>query len=189
VGHRGRRLSWWTGGIAGAGVLVTHWLSYRMAVPDAHHRADVLHATGHAHWPVLSVVGLTPFTVASLHACVRGLPVGRGRSPAPRLAVLQAAAWTVLEVGERAAAGRLATLDDHGVVLIGLVVQVAVALVGAAFVRLAVRAVAALARRRAAPRARPRSIALPGQSTDARRVLTPVGAHGLRGPPRPLLTP
>ncbi|HEX2040100.1 MAG TPA: hypothetical protein VHF47_10260 [Acidimicrobiales bacterium] len=190
--HRGRRLSWWTGGVAGAGVLLTHWVTYRLALPDAHHRGDVLHDSGHAHWPVLSVVGLTLFTVASLHVCTLGWrrrPVARGRVLALRLAVLQAVAWTALEVGERALAGRLATLDDHGLVLLGLVVQVAVALAGAAFVRLTVRALSALAGRPPRVRPRPRSTPLPTPPAVGRATIAPVGAHGLRGPPAPQPVP
>src|SRR5688500_5330387 len=106
------------GGVAAVGVLVTHWLTYRLALPDAHHRAEVLHDSGHAHWPVVSAVGLALFTAASLRVCTLGLrggTVAGFRSTAVRLVALQAVAWTTLEVGERAAAGHLATPDDHGV--------------------------------------------------------------------------
>jgi hypothetical protein len=191
--ERGRRLSWWAGGIAGAGVLVTHWLSYRLAVPHAHHRADVLHDSGHAHWPVLSVVGLALFTVAALRLCAhgwRGRPMPGLRATALRLAALQAVGWTAVEVGERALSGRLATLDDNAVLLLGLGVQLAVAVVAAVLVRLTVRVLSAWAAARAArPRRVVRPVALPAGAGGPRLVLTLAGAGGLRGPPPMLPTP
>lgn len=188
---RGRRLSWWTGGIAAAGVLVTHWLTYRLAVPDAHHRAEALYESGHAHWPVLSAVGIALFTVASLRLCALGVRGGGRvagfRSTAARLVVLQAVAWTVLEVGERAVSGHLATLDDHAVLLVGLGVQVVVALVAAVVVRLTVRVLSAFAARADGPRPRPRSVPMPVAASRPHHVLSLVGARGLRGPPLPRL--
>lgn len=186
VEARGRRLSWWMGGIAAVGVLVTHWLTYRLALPDAEHRVDVLHHTGHVHLPVVSAIGLALFTVASLRIFILGAGGGRlpgFRSTAVRLAALQAAAWTALEVGERAIAGRLATLDDHALLVVGLGVQVAVALLGALLLRLASKVLAALAARSAPVRRRPPSVSLPAQSRRRHRVLPLTGAHALRGPP------
>jgi hypothetical protein len=185
---RGRRLSWWMAGIAAAGVLVTHWLTYRLAVPHAHDRVHVLHESGHAHWPVVSAVGLALFTAASLRLCVLGLRGGRVagfRTTAVHLATLQAVAWTVLEVGERVAAGRVVTLDDHAVLLTGLGVQVAVAVLGAVVVRVAVRVLSGFAARPTVPRLRPQSVAMPASFRGPSRVLPLAGAHGLRGPPLP----
>lgn len=176
------------GGIAAAGVLATHWLTYRLAVPHAHHRADLLHESGHTHWPVVSAVGLALFTAASLRLCaigLRGRRVAGFRSTAVNLAALQAAAWMVLEVGERVLAGRLVTLDDHAVLVTGLGVQVAVAVLGAAVVRVTVRVLSAFAARPTVPRLRPQSVAMPASTRGSSRVLPLAGAHGLRGPPLP----
>lgn len=175
------------GGIAGLCVLVTHWATYRLALPDAGHRAEVLHHTGHIHLPVTSAIALALFTVASLRMCVLGTRGGRLpglRITAVRLAVLQAVAWTALEVGERAVASRLATLDDHGLFVVGLALQVGVALLGALLLRLASSVLASIAGRRAALRLRPRSAPLPARSRRAHPVPPLTGAQALRGPPR-----
>src|SRR4029077_5470069 len=37
-------------GTAAAGVVVGHWISYRIAVPNHHTREALLAATGHDHW-------------------------------------------------------------------------------------------------------------------------------------------
>src|SRR4051794_30667237 len=37
-------------GTAAAGVVIGHWLSYQVAVPDGHLRHHVLLTSGHGHW-------------------------------------------------------------------------------------------------------------------------------------------
>jgi hypothetical protein len=186
VEARGRRLSWWIGGVAAAGVLVTHWLTYRLVVPHGHHRAELLHDTGHDHWPVVSAVALALFAASSLRVCALGLrrrPVLPFGSTAARLAAVQAAAWVGLEVGERAVAGHAATLDDCVLLLIGTAVQVAVAVLGATLVRVLHRAGAALdSRPFSPPRPRPQPAPRPVSAMPP-RLLPLSGASGLRGPP------
>jgi hypothetical protein len=183
-------VSWGIGALAGAGLLATHWLTYRLAVPG-HHVHHVLRETGHDYWPALSAVVLMLATVVSLRACsaaMRGAP--RLATTARRLATVQAGAWLAVEIGERAAAGQLATVDDYPVLLVGLVVQLGVALLGALLVRLAHRALTAWAGRRRflPPQARPASTSLP-PTADVPRPLVPLaGPHGLRGPPALLPT-
>jgi hypothetical protein len=188
---RGWRLSWWIGGLAGAGVLVTHWLTYRIAVPDHHQRIDVLQDTGHAHWPVFSVVALALCTAASVRVCTEGW---RGRTrpgfaaTTRRLVAAQAVLWLAVEVAERATTGHLATVDDHGLLLLGLALQMAVAVVGAASVWLAHRALAVLGSRRRPALPRPRPTSKPVTSGRFFRLPPLTGAHGLRGPPTPTPT-
>jgi hypothetical protein len=184
-------LSWRIGVLSGAGVLATHWLTYRMAVP-AHHRADVLHTTGHAHWPLLSAAVLALFAAASLRRWAQGPQGGRKPRPKPietarHLALVQAVVWVAVEVGERAVAGRLTTLDDHPVLLVGLAVQLVVALLGAVLVRLAHHAMTALLGRHrpGLPHRRSQSVTMPATAGRPYRLLPLSGPHGLRGPPWP----
>lgn len=176
------------GGIAAAGVIATHWLTYRLTLPDAHHRAEVLHHTGHAHFPAVSAVGLALFTVASIRLCVLGASGRRVpglRSTAARLILLQAAAWTALEVGERVVSDRLPTLDDHGLFVVGLGVQIVVALLGALLVRLVAEVTAAFAVRPSGARRRPpRSVPRPTQSRRPHHSRPLTGGDARRGPPR-----
>jgi len=188
-----RRLPWWVGAAAGAGVVVTHWLTYRIVAADHHHRAELLRETGHAHWPIVSTVVLTVFTVVSMRSCVRTwrqrLQPRLVAADICRLVAVQAALWVLVEVGERIAVDRLATLGDHPVLLVGLVVQVVVALLGAMLSWLACRVVVALAARRRRGRSRPASVSAPAGAAPRVRLSLMAGAHGLRGPPRVLLTP
>ena len=167
---------------------VTHWLTYRIAVP-AHHHAEVLHETGHGYWSAFAAVAVVLATAASLRVCAAGWQrktIPTFGAVARRLAVVQAALWVVLEVGERAVGGRLATLDDHAVLLVGLVLQVAVAVAAAALLRLAHRALAALTSRRREAQSRPQPVSEPATAGRPFRLLPLAGPHGLRGPPAPL---
>ncbi|HVE93998.1 MAG TPA: hypothetical protein VNB24_03685 [Acidimicrobiales bacterium] len=61
------RRQWWLAAMAAGGVAVTHALTYWLIEPEASHRAELLHETGHHAWP--------PFVVpAMLGALVLGLP-------------------------------------------------------------------------------------------------------------------
>src|SRR5688500_11686019 len=121
-----------------AGTCAGHFLSYWVAAPDAHHRAELLEATGHA--------GESPFLViavaALLATCIAALG-GRASERAPRfwlvlggLVVLQTVAFVGLEAIERI--GIHASLFEsfrEPVFLLGLVAQVVVALLGALILR------------------------------------------------------
>ena len=178
---------WWLAALAFAGVVVTHALSYRLAISDHALRAEVLHDTGHGLWPPL--IGAA--AVASLVAALAGFltrPAAQQsaslRATAVRLAALQAVAWLAVEAVERAATGHH-DLTKHTVVpvLVGLAVQVVVA--GAAAVVLALAAVTAAAlgrrlrplpeRRRTADW-RPVPLAVP-------RLAVAAAAWSPRGPP------
>lgn len=134
-----------TVGIAAAGLLLGHWLAYALGSPQAHAREQLLNTTGHGYLPyaiqvalLAAVLGLvTAFLTRRTDRSTGGSFAG----DAARLAVVQTTAFAAMEIGERLLAG--ASLHDltHGPLLvIGLCVQVAVALAGAGLLRLTERA-------------------------------------------------
>jgi hypothetical protein len=175
-------MSWWIGGFAGFGVLVTHWLTYRLLGLDGH-----LHETGHGHLDTTSAIVLGLFVAGALRFCRLGL--GGRAAPrigplALRLAALQAVGWLGMEVAERAMSGSLSTLDHHGLLLVGLAVQVVVACVVAAFVRLTGRVLEAVVARRASRHHRT-AVAYPQWRDRIAHLVHGWGAQGVRGPPAP----
>ena len=121
-----------------AGTCAGHFLSYWVAAPDPHHRAELLEATGHA--------GESPFLViavaALLATCIAALS-GRASQRAPRfwvalggLVALQTTAFVGLEMVERIGAhAPLLESVQEPVFVLGLVAQVVVALLGALIIR------------------------------------------------------
>jgi hypothetical protein len=130
-------------GVAGAGLLLGHWLAYALATPAAA-RDRVLDATGHGYLPYATQVAMLAGALGL--ACVflsrltrRGGGGSFARDAAVFLAV-QAGAFVAMEVGERLLSG--ASLDDltHGPLLaIGLGVQAVAAIAGAGLVRICER--------------------------------------------------
>ncbi|HSJ51945.1 MAG TPA: hypothetical protein VLA90_11795 [Actinomycetota bacterium] len=135
-----------TFGFATAGLLIGHALSYLIAVPDPHHRDLLLHATGHAYLPVAAQAAII-LALAAAAAVVARSWSGRGITPQDRfgrlawtLAVVQITAFVGQEVLERVLTGMpLGDLVHDLVLPIGIGVQAAVALVGAALLRLLAR--------------------------------------------------
>jgi hypothetical protein len=181
-------------GIAVAGVVLGHWLAYRLAVPQAHMRAEVLHASGHGYLilAVKAAVVLGLSAVGSLllvrsGAAKRGepLPVAPLSSLVLRLSVVQIVAFSAMEVTERVAAGApLSGLLGHHVFLFGLALQFLAAFVGALVLLWVGRAADAIGRAL-------RSLDLPRPATVGEHphpIFLPVaaglaGAAGVRGPP------
>jgi hypothetical protein len=126
------------GGLAAAGVGASHWLAYRLIVPDAHARHEMLEHTGHRYFNALAAVALGVF-VASLAGFVvsRCRREGGQRSAsflalAQRLFVLQAAGWLVLEGAERlVVAHHHSSMFGEPVVWAGLALQIVVAALSA----------------------------------------------------------
>jgi hypothetical protein len=135
------RRSWEILGVAGAGLLLGHWLTYLVDVSDQA-RDQVLRATGHGY---LSTAGRLAAVVAAVSLAVvfLGRLTRHGqdvtfRSTAVRLAVVQAAAFVGLEVLERMGAG--ASMQDLTTILpVGVVAQAIVALAGAWLIRAVLR--------------------------------------------------
>jgi hypothetical protein len=139
-----------------------HWLTYLVGLPSGHLRGEVLLATGHGYWSsaveLAVLAGLATVAVVARRevraAFARELTGGDGPAAvAARLAVLQVMGFTALEVGERVSAGApLAGLLQHHLFLLGVLVQLVVALVTALLLFLLARAVRTVARTLLSPR-------------------------------------
>ena len=135
------------GALGAGGVALTHCVAYYLAVPDGHHRAEVLQSSGHGYWPVLMTIALG-LGVAALGSSI----VDRGAPSVTfaRLATLQCGAWVVLETAERMISGHgVSGLLGEPVVWVGLALQVLAAGIGAALVRAVVSLARTLRGRRA----------------------------------------
>jgi hypothetical protein len=183
------------GGVAAAGVMAGHWLSYRLAVPNGALRQHVLTESGHSYW-LLAVRAALLLGLAGAGAIVgrQLLTAGRERgtvdryvNSALRLGALQVAGFAAMEVAERTVSGvPIAGMFVHHIFVLGLAVQFLVACVGGLVVvalsrvgrrvALALRGRAPISRSRALPRVLP--------TPSRRRLLVLAGAAGLRGPPR-----
>jgi hypothetical protein len=127
----GRDRRWPVGGLAFGGIVVTHVLAYR-AVEHGHGaRQALLDETGHRLWPWVATLG-----VAGAVAALGAHTARAARSPHHTrgvpfffLVTVQTGGWLLLETFERLAfgGGHASLLDTPMVV--GLLVQVAVALV------------------------------------------------------------
>jgi hypothetical protein len=134
--------------LAVTGVVIGHTITYAVAFPDDHHRAALLRDTGHAYWQAAVAVALLAGAVAAgshvTHAVRRRGPLSLPRAGL-RLAALQMVVFTMMETSERVAVDQPVTsLFDHRVLLLGLVVQVAVAAVLVQVLRLLGRAAVAV---------------------------------------------
>ena len=131
-----------TFGLAMAGLVLGHVLAYLIAVPDPHHRAFVLQRTGHEYLPTMAeaalVLALAGMAAVVIRAFAPGPWGGSERFPrlAGRLGLVQVLAFGGLEVVERIVAGApLGDLASDHILVIGMAVQVVVALAGAALLR------------------------------------------------------
>ncbi|HMC37522.1 MAG TPA: hypothetical protein VKK30_06605 [Actinomycetota bacterium] len=184
-----------TAGMAAAGVVLGHWLTYFIAFPKPFVRMDVLARSGHGYWlfavqvaVVLGVVGIGSLFLSRIRSMTQeSMPeLDRFARSAFRLAALQVAAFTAMEVVERLLAGAsVAGIYQHHLFVFGLAIQLFVAVAGAVILRWfgqtatrMVRALLGSAPRRPLPIA----FALPGGDVFVRRLVL-AGAAGSRGPP------
>jgi hypothetical protein len=130
-----------TVGVAGAGLVLGHWVAYALGTPHAHARDEVLRATGHGYLPYATQVAVlgAALSLAALFLARLTRREGRGSfvRDAAVLAAAQSIAFVAMEVGERLASG--ASMHDltHGPLLaLGLAVQLVVAIAGAGLLRL-----------------------------------------------------
>ncbi|MDQ3679980.1 MAG: hypothetical protein M3378_05435 [Actinomycetota bacterium] len=86
-----------------AGVLVSHGLGYVLAHPEAAERHQAL--GHHGHLPLLTVIAVPAAVAALIAAAVAGRGRRQLRLGLPSLALAQAAAFIVLELGEHVASG------------------------------------------------------------------------------------
>jgi hypothetical protein len=144
-------------GVAVAGAVAGHMVAYVLAVPSPTVRVALLGATGHAYWTA-AIAAASVLGLASLAATLRrrfraGLLAGRpqpgerlGRV-AVQLAGFQIAIYLVQETLERLEAGIPPhALLDGRLLVTGVVVQAAIALVLAMLLTLAGRAAEAVGR-------------------------------------------
>ena len=126
----------WALGLAAGGVLAGHGVTYAIVHPDAHERAGVLAATGHAYLHLVEGPGLI-VTVASAFSAVL---VGFGRlgpsrdrgSTFRRFAAIQIGAFAAIELGERVGSGAgIGGQADLRLLATGLSVQLVLAWAGA----------------------------------------------------------
>jgi hypothetical protein len=140
-----------------AGVVVGHWIAYRIAFPQAPGRSIELARSGHGYWFAAIVLAIACAVLAFANTIVRHvrLALGRGapdearsvRSTGIRLAALQASLFVVQEVLERLRVqDPLSILGQGRLLLIGISIQMVVALAIALMLALLGRTAAAIAR-------------------------------------------
>jgi hypothetical protein len=174
--------------VAAAGIVVAHAADYALAFPDPARRARVLSATGHGYWPLAVVVALVCGAAGLATAARRGW---RGDAPlaslprtAARLATGQVVLFGVLETVERlAVGGHPAAFLTSAQFAVGVILQIAVALVATVLLRGVERGAHRLAG----------SIRRPRRSATARHAWMPATDHVIarwwgtagdaRGPP------
>jgi hypothetical protein len=193
--HRGRPFAGIVVASAvGAGLVLSHWLAYLIAVPNAHERDQLLEHTGHGYWPraaaVAAALGVVALVAAGSQAAARARDADLGqprlRHLVARLAGMQLPAFVLLEATERLASGT-AGLDLflQAPFLAGLGVQLVVATLLGAFLSRFARAAARIARillRRKLP-VRPAVLPLPSQPAAMPTRLLGLAAVGVRAPP------
>ena len=179
-------------GTAAAGLVLGHALAYLIAIPDPHQRVFALQRTGHAYLPALDqavlmlvVAGIAAVVVRAFAHPVDGATDRFGRL-ATVLVVAQTCAFAAQEVLERLVSGApLGDLVHDHILVSGMLVQIAVAIVAAGilwlFARTATRLAATVATRVPLPRTRA-VFALP---VTARRPHAPAfaTAGSVRAPP------
>lgn len=193
--HRGRPFGGIVvAGAVGAGLVLSHWLAYLIAVPHAHERARLLESTGHGYWPLAAAVaaafGLAALVVTGSRAVAQARDADLGqrrlRHLVARLAGLQLPAFVLLEAIERLASGT-ADLDFalQAPFLVGLGVQLIVATVLGVFLSRFARAAARIARilLRRKPPVRPPALLLPARPATMPTRLLGLAPAGVRGPP------
>lgn len=183
----------WLGGLAAAGVALTHILAYFLTAPDPHARRELLEQTAHGYWSYASAValgvlvaGLSGFVVSRVreHAVRPQSGSGLFFFVAPRLVVFQAFGFLLLEASERAVAGGLDHFLGEPVVLLGLAVQAVVAAIGALLLVVLSRIVEALIEATATVFIRPQSrIFAPALSLLQPHTFAADGGAAPRAPP------
>jgi hypothetical protein len=132
-------------GVAAAGLALGHRITYSLGVPDAHARIRVLADTGHGYLGLATqlavVAGVAALAIVFAHRLTRRDSAAPGCSTFLWLAGFQVAAFASVEVLERLVTGApVDHLLHTGIMPIGLVVQVALAGLGALLLSLLLKA-------------------------------------------------
>jgi hypothetical protein len=186
-------------GVAVAGAVVGHMVAYVLAVPSPTVRVALLGATGHAYWTAAiaaaSVLGLASLATTLGRRVRAGLLASRPQPDerlgrvAAQLAGFQVAIYLVQETLERLEAGIPAhALLDRRLLVTGVIVQLAIAVVLAVLLTVVGRVAEAVGR---ALRPRPRRVEPTGLPVVDLVVAWPsrllAAGRGSRAPPRSLL--
>ena len=124
-----------------AGTLAAHSIAYWLVAPDPHHHAGLMLSTGHGYWGVV-----TPLAMGLAVAGIAGALISRSGASArfsvvaARAVALQLVAFFAMETIERATVGGSLAVIKEPVVLVGLVVQMLIALVIAGLLLVLTRA-------------------------------------------------
>ncbi len=179
-------------GAAAAGLVLGHAIAYLIVIPDPHQRAFALQRTGHAYLPALDQVVLMVAIAGVAALVVRAFAAAgdRGSERFGRLAtvivVAQSCAFAAQEVLERLVSrAPLGDLFHHHLLVTGMTVQVAVALVVAGILWLLARTSSRLAGTFAVRVRLPRHVPVLAVPLVALRPLMPLfaTADGARAPP------
>jgi uncharacterized membrane protein len=185
-------------GAAVAGAAVGHSIAYLIVAPQGRTRAMLLAGTGHGYWSTAVAAEIVLGLLVAVSTIVRRFDHGLRRQPrapgeeswawlAARLCLLQTTIFIVQEVLERTVSGHPVSLVvSDRLVLVGVLVQLAVAVLVAALLVWLGRAAEAVGRALAgAPQ--PRPVQLPvllWPVTPVRPRSRPRGVRGSRAPPR-----
>jgi hypothetical protein len=181
----------WLGCLALSGVLAAHLISYFIAAPHPHERRALLEVTGHGSQNVMFAVAIAAFVAAVAAFVPRWLassprrPASHLRCPvAMGLVAMQTVGFLGLEAVERIHAhGTASGLLSEPAVLIGLVAQVAVAIIGSLLLVVVAETVEVLTRRgHHGARATMTPVAIPAALPPVRLTVVARG-WTLRGPP------
>jgi hypothetical protein len=175
------------------GLIVGHLLSYLIAIPDPARRATVLAHSGHAYLhlagDVAVILGFAAAVTVGLRAMAERDATDRSSTAclALRLGALQAGALIAMELGERLVSGTgFGELFADHLFGIGIVMQLAIATVGALLLRwigrVAVRIAEGLAR---PPRLRPAGTLWLPRTSFLRPRLAFAASISARAPPLP----
>ncbi len=183
-------------GAAVAGAAVGHSVAYLIVAPEGRTRAALLAGTGHGYWSTAVAAEIVLGLLAVISTVVRHFGRGLRReerpardTPWPRLAtrivLLQVTIFAVEEVIERAASGHALTdLVSDRLMSIGVLVQVAVAVVVATLLVWLGRAAEAVGRALGrGPLPRPVRVPASRPRPAGRPVSRSRGVHGIRAPP------
>jgi len=115
--------------LAFAGTLAAHSIAYWLVAPDPHHHASLMLSTGHGYWGVV-----TPLAMGLAVAGIAGALISRSGAGARygvvacRAVALQLVGFLAMETIERATVGGSLAVITEPVVLVGLGVQMLIAL-------------------------------------------------------------
>jgi hypothetical protein len=193
TGSAAGRVAHWLGGLAAFGIVAAHCLAYILIAPEGDERALLMDATGHQFWGLVFALALGAGMAGLSGVLVKFLRPSNAQHrkvnlfafAGPRLVALQVGGFVLLEATERVFMGAGAHAILEPVVIVGLAVQVAVALAAAVILCLLTKTLHALLSGSSLPSVKAARILPRFASTRwFQPSLAPgTGAGTLRGPP------